>query len=248
MKINLIAVAAAIAYFGSVGPAASLIFELDFNEQTIESSNEPPNGPGATGASGVAKFEFSDLANSNVQLKLTVTNTTGLNGTFGTEATDSKLLAFYFDSINNLDYVSNSFNSSDPLDEIEEDATFQPFSNRAEVGNFEIGVCHALNNQSDCTGSQPNNGLGVGASSMSTLEFTSTDTASIIGALLEAAFANGDANAGLRFQAVNGTGAGSDKLLYIPPPVSSVPLPATLPLLLGAFAVFGFTLRRSRRV
>ncbi len=238
MKRNLIAAAAAIAYIGSAASVAALDFTLNFNDGTVQSSNPSP-----TGSSGTAMFGFTDLAPNLVQLKLTVTNTTGIGGTFGTGATDSRLLAFFFDDVTDLTYNANSFATTGKLDNLVENENFQPF------GNFSLGVCHAINNSGNCFGQQPNNGLAVSESSMATLEFTSTTTADVIGAVLRDAFQDGSAKAALRFQSVNGTGATSDKLLYIPPDGNTdinVPLPATLPLLLSAFAIFGYGFRNKR--
>lgn len=235
MRRYLISAAAALGLFMGAGPAAALVFTLDFNGQTSESSNTP-----ATGASGTAKFEFSDLTGGGVGLDLTVTNTTGLllSGTFGAGATESRLTQFYFDEIAGLSLSGSTLTGA--LDVLEEDVSFTPFSN--SVGNFSIGICHRDN----CQNGQPNSGLAAGESSMGMLTFNTTSTADVVASILMDAFENGGANAALRFQAVN-AGAGSDKLLYTGTNVSTVPLPATLPLLLGALGVLGFGVSRRRK-
>lgn len=236
MRRYLISAAAALGLFMGAGSAAAMVFTLDFNSQTSESSNTP-----ATGASGTAKFEFSDLTGGGVKLGLTITNTTGLllSGAFGAGATESRLTQFYFDEIAGLSLSGSTLTGA--LDVLEEDVSFTPFSN--SVGNFSIGICHRAN----CQNGQPNvGGLLAGESSMGMLTFNTTSTANVVASALLGAFENGGASAALRFQAVN-AGAGSDKLLYTGTNVSTVPLPATLPLLLGALGVLGFGVSRRRK-
>ncbi len=237
MRNILISAATAFGLLVGAGPASALVFTLDFNEQTSVSSNTP-----ATGASGSATFAFSDVSTGVVQLDLTVKNTTGLlpGGTFGAGATESRLTQFYFDETMGLALSSATLTGA--LDELEEDIAFQPFSNT--VGNFSIGVCH----QDGCQNGPPNSGLAANDSSMGVLTFSTTSTAATIARVLMNAWENGDANAALRFQAVN-AGAGSDRLLYtgVNSNVGEVPLPATLPLLLGALGLMGVTLTRKRK-
>ena len=177
-----------------------------------------------------------------MQLDLTITNTTGsvVNPLDG-GATESRLTQFVFDGISSLTLDEPNSSLNGKLDELETNVSFPPFSNT--VGNFSIGICHRDN----CQDGQPNSALDVGESSMAELIFTTNSTADIIAGLLLDAFNNGDANAALRFQSVNGTSASSEKLLFTGD-VSIVPLPATLPLLLGAVGLLGFSFRRKRNI
>lgn len=247
MRRYLISAAAAFGLFMGAGPAAAMVFTLDFNSETSLSSNNP-----ATGASGSALFEFSDVT-GGVQLDLTITNTTGLlpSGTFGAGATAGQLTQFYFDVIPALTFASVGDLSAQALDNLTQDQLFTPFtSNGSVAGDFDFGLCHRLGNgpnSANCAEGPPASALSPGATSLAVLTFQTPSTAMVIADVLSNAFESGDANAGLRFQDVN-AGAGSDRLLYTGSTVSTVPLPATLPLLLGALGVLGFGVSRKRKV
>lgn len=236
MRRYLISAAAAFSLLMGAGPAASMAFTLDIDSLTAQSSNSP-----ATGASGSVLFNFSDIT-GGVQLDLTITNTTGtVTNPLDAGATQSRLTGFFFDTIADLQLSTSTLSS--PLDELATTVSLEPFSTPAfGAGDFSIGICHRAN----CQNGQPNGALDVGDSSLGTLTFGTSSNASAIADLLLDAFNNGDAHAALRFQAVN-AGAGSDKLLYSGD-VSAVPLPATLPLLLGAVGLLGFSFRRKRYV
>lgn len=235
MRLYLIYAAAAFGLLANVGPAASMAFTLDINSLTATSTN-----PSATGASGSVLFDFTDVT-GGVQLDLTITNTTGtVTNPLDTGATESRLTGFFFDRVSDLQLTGNVLNS--PLDMLAEDFFFPGVSNGSDAaGNFSIGICDKAN----CKNGDPKSALDVGDSSTGTLTFGTSSTATVIADVLSSAFESGDANAALRFQAVNGTGADSDKLLYTGN-VSPVPLPATLPLLLGALGLFGVVRGRQR--
>ncbi len=225
--------AAAFGLLASAGQAAAIEFTLDLNSLTSTSTNSP-----ATGASGSILFDVTDTT-GGVDLNLTITNTTGtVSNPSDAGATEGRLTGFFFDTVLDLQLASSTLGA--PLNQLETGFFLPGVSNGSgAAGDFSIGICH----QTSCQNGQPNNALDVGDSSTALLTFTTSSTADVVAQTLLNAFNTGDAHAALRFQAVN-AGAGSDKLLF--GDVGAVPLPATLPLLLGALGVLGFGMSRKR--
>ncbi|PUB11071.1 hypothetical protein [Yoonia sediminilitoris] len=215
--------AAAFAVMCFAGSAHAIT--LSFAEFS-SSSNDP-----ATGASGEVQLDFSAV-DGIARVDVTVTNTTELTD-FGSGATESQLTGFGFDLLDGVAfagmYVIGSF-----LDTTLLNASFSPF------GTLDL----AFSDNGDFNGGNANSALPEGQSDMFSFALTlgSFGTVAALEAAFEAAFIEESLDAGMRFQQVN-AGEGSDKLLFNPE-VSTVPLPAGLPLLLTCLAVTGILARR----
>ncbi len=157
----------------------------------------------ATGAAATVDFDFIDIGNSQVQLNLKFSNTTGQD-TFGAGATSSALTGIAFDIFDDISVASYSLSGN--LGTWLTDVKLEPFSNR--VGNFDIGF--ADNN--NFTGGNANNAVETGEFSLATLVFDASEGADALKDRFRQGLASETIYATARFQQVN-AGAGSDKLL-----------------------------------
>lgn len=185
----------------TTNPAAAFIYSLD---STSQSSNNS-----ATGASASVEFKFSDLSNDQIQVDLTVTNTTGQleGGLFGDQATSSSLTGIAFDVFDGLSLVSR--NTHGNLDTWLDDVDFNPFSN--SVGDFTV----ALADNNNFEGGNPNGAVATGETSTASFVvtgFTPDTTSSELRERFRQAFESKELDIAARFQQVN-AGAGSEKLL-----------------------------------
>ncbi|MBE9067545.1 hypothetical protein IQ260_12835 [Leptolyngbya cf. ectocarpi LEGE 11479] len=185
----------------TVNPAEAFVYSFD---STSQSSNSP-----ATGASASIEFNFNDLSADQIQIDLSITNTTGQldSGLFGAGATSSKLTGIAFDLFDGLNIVSRSTNGK--LDTWLNDVDFNPFSN--SVGDFTI----ALADNNNFTGGNANGAVATGETSTASFVITGFEANTSSTELQEQfrqAFENQQLDIAARFQQVN-AGGGSDKLL-----------------------------------
>lgn len=181
-----------------LAPGAAQAFTYSF-DSTSQSSNSP-----ATGASAFVDFEFNDVDASTVELKLTITNTTGQIPAFGAGATSSKLTGIGFDLLGGLSVVGGSFTHTGYLDTFLTNASFSPFPR--------LGVAIADNN--NFLGGNANDALSEGVTTMARFQLTGFEpgkTATDLESAFYQALSEGVLNIGARFQQVN-AGEGSDKL------------------------------------
>lgn len=201
MKISSVLYSA----IASVGVALTAImpaqaFSVVFGENSESSNNT------ATGASALVDFMFSDVS-GGVQLTANITNTTG-DSIFGAGATTSKLTGIAFDIVSGVGADTNSFNSPAFLDTLLRNVDFKPFSNRSNVGDFDI----AFADNNNFEGGNANGALSQGNSTLASILLTTGLGASAVEQAFFNGFSDGSLNFAARFQQVN-AGAGSDKLL-----------------------------------
>lgn len=217
-------------------PAAAGTITLDFSGDNVESSNDP-----ATGASGSIIFDFSDEG-GDVRVTLTITNTTD-ETSFGAGATEGQLTGFAFDLPTGATFIVGSFVSDTDghFTDALEDVNFTPFSNRSDVGIFDLGIA----DNGNFGGGNANGALSEGDTAIvSFLVDTALSAADLMVAFMTGLL-NGDLDAGLRFQQVN-AGEGSDRLLFVPD-VAEIPVPGAIWLMGAGLAGLGFASRKKKQ-
>lgn len=218
---SLIGVGFALASSASL-PANA--FSIAFGS-TSKSSNTT-----ATGASAKVDFSFSNINSTSVLLNLKLTNTTGQIPAFGSKATQSTLVGFGFDILDNLKFSYSSLSS--PFTKLYGDAslTTQRVEGAADLqpfGVFDAGIRSA--GSGNFTGGNAQSGLTAGQSTdvSFTLKGTNLTAASVESEFLKQ-LQSGQLKVATRFQQVN-AGAGSDKLLGGTITVAVKPKPKRVP-------------------
>jgi len=229
-KLYIAALATVIGVAGFAVNAAT-VFSVDIGDGTVFSTNTSATG-------SAASLEFSFLQNgANVDLTVTAENTTG-NTTFGSGATLSRMMGFAFETPDTVSFVS--FTGTTIFSNLlQNDSSVNggPFNSIT----FDLGA----GNKSTLEGSgNPNDALAQGSSTSTLFKLNGLAEAAMATAF-ETGFADGTLELGLRFKAVNGTGADSDKLLYRAPDAPSpVPLPAAAWMLLAGLGGLAAVKRR----
>jgi hypothetical protein len=224
------------SFIANAASAASIV--IDFTGGTVYSTNEADGAQTPTGAAAKVTLDFADVG-SDVQIKFSIENTTG-DVSFGSGATSSTLTGFAMDYVEDMAVVAGSLSlisgKTSAVDTLLTNIFLGGITNGGGgAGNFSFGV--ADNN--NFVGGNANGGMFADESAMVSLLFTTSKTANeIMSAYSNLLFAtNPTVNAGLRFQQVSGganyNGATSDKLLFVPPPLNEVPLPAAAWMLLA---------------
>ena len=227
-------VMAAAGALASLSPANAASFTLHFGAGS-ESSN-----PVATGAAATVSFATEDTQDGDVRLILTLTNTTG-EVVFGAGSTEAGFTGFAFDLLDDVTVRSSALGTA--FNTLVTDLSFVPFSNRSEIGVFDLG----LSDNRSFNGRNAAEALGAGESeTVSLLLDTDLDALTLLTTYL-AAFTSGDVDAAVRFQQTN-RGDGSDKLLLgsITDDLNPVPVPGALVLFGTALASAAAARRRAR--
>lgn len=205
---------AVLAIAGSA--SAATMFAIDVGYGTSFSTNTP-----ATGSSASFDFSFAQVG-ANVEMTVDVENTTG-DVTFGSGATESKMMGFAFETPDAVSLVPGGFVGSSFFGNL--------LANDSSVngGPFNsITFDYGAGNKTTLMGpGNPNGGLGQDDGITSVVFTFGGALEAAMAAAFEDGFESGALALGLRFKAVNGTGAGSDKLLYTgSTDMPAVPLPA----------------------
>ncbi len=252
MKRFVLTTSALLALGAGQATAATIL--LDFSGSNVYSTNDTDNQQTATGASATVELDFADVGN-DVQITFSVINTTG-DVAFGEGATQSTLTGFALDLLGDLTLLSAAptlvSGATTALDTLLTDVFIGGISNGGGgAGNFGF----ALADNNNFVGGNANGGMDETESAIVTLLFGTAMTAlETYDAYFAALFSTDPTvNAALRFQQVGGDnnydGAGSDKLLFVPPtdqPPAPIPVPAA-GLMLAAGLGGLLSLRRKRQ-
>ncbi len=228
-----------------LGASAASAITLQF-DSSATSSNTP-----ATGASGTATLAFSDVGTNQVQIDVSVENTTG-SSTFGAGATVSKLTGFAFSLLSGTSLASISTTGAFLDYAFASGVSLPPF------GSFDVAWGDNSNFQAGGPGGAlPEGQTDTGLKAI--INVGSLYTAATLESAYLASFndTSDDIGAVMRFQSVN-AGSGSDKLLYggisnpgpgpgpgPNPNPAPVPLPAAGWMLLAAIGGMAFWRRRA---
>ncbi|MFD3191421.1 cistern family PEP-CTERM protein [Sedimentitalea sp. HM32M-2] len=170
---------------------------------------------------------FNSIVSGEYLYDVTVANTTL------PQAGDNSLVAFAF-NVDPDNVQIGSINTSSIF-------SFAGGSGNVGQGLGSFEFCYEVDNNNNCTGNNPSNALGEGESDSFQLSFISPS---------QLVFLNGL----VRFQEVGANG-GSEKIgsgdcdpitQICGPPVSQIPVPASLPLMISALGV-GVLINRRRR-
>lgn len=242
MYTKFIAGIATAVVLSAGAASAATTFTIDVGEDSLFSTNSP-----ATGSSASLTFAFEQVTapgiTSDVKLTVTVDNTTGDGDAFGSGATASKLVGFAFttpDAVSLGDTASNYVGSSYfPYLLLNDDSVN---GNQFNSITFDLGG--GLKSTLEGSGS-PSAGLDPEDGTTSVSFYLKGLDEVTMASYFEDGFEDGTLKLGLRFKAVNGTGADSDKLLYVAP-TTPVPLPAGGLLLLTGLGGIALMRRRAK--
>lgn len=230
LKTTLAALSVGAMFAFSGAASAATVFSIDVTDGSLFSTNSP-----ATGSTAKLDFSFAQ-SGSDVDLTVATENTTG-SATFGSGATESRLMGFAFETPDLVSLVS--FTGSTIFSELltnDGSVNGGPFNSII----FDLG---AGNKSSLLGGGNPNGALAQGSSTSVTFKLSGLGESAMASAF-ETGFSSGSLELGLRFKAVNGSGADSDKLLYRAPDPTPVPLPAAAWMLLAGLGGLAAMKRR----